>query len=358
MSTPFQHPSGSPFRSGAGSPSCAAGDGRPVRSRRFPWPNRRPARESLSDRSLVAQPVPFVRVSPRIDLHTNAIRRGQRLDIPLRLATGLFILNSGLSKRDIDKQHAAQLQQMAATALPQFGQMDPERFAMLLSSTEIAVGVRLPGGAREVSVCLLCELDLLGGYRSGPADQSVLLEPAAALADRRLDPAESGGRLISRPGSVAAGARAGGGYWASGQELAEQGPQLPVARLAQRRRKLGLDAVHGLACPLEPLPPRGGEAQRVGAAVARVAAALDQPRSLELVDELHDGGAAEAELGREVPLRGGTARVQDRHGAEVTRLDPQRGQRLLGALARALVREGEQKAGAAGERGRHGRLEI
>src|SRR6266511_483722 len=166
MSTPFQHPSGSPFRSGAGSPSCAAGDGRPVRSRRFPWPNRRPARESLPDRSLVAQPVPFVRVSPRIDLHTNAIRRGQRLDIPLRLATGLFILNSGLSKRDIDKQHAAQLQQMAATALPQFGQMDPERFAMLLSSTEIAVGVRLPGGAREVSVCLLCELDLLGGYRS------------------------------------------------------------------------------------------------------------------------------------------------------------------------------------------------
>ena len=209
MSTPFQHPSGSPFRSGAGSPSCAAGDGRPVRSRRFPWPNRRPARESLPDRSLVAQPVPFVRVSPRIDLHTNAIRRGQRLDIPLRLATGLFILNSGLSKRDIDKQHAAQLQQMAATALPQFGQMDPERFAMLLSSTEIAVGVRLPGGAREVSVCLLCELDLLGGYRSGPADQSVLLEPAAALADRRLDPAESGGRLISRPG-LRRGRRAGG----------------------------------------------------------------------------------------------------------------------------------------------------
>lgn len=150
-----------------------------------------------------------VRVSPRIDLHTNAIRRGQRLDIPLRLATGLFILNSGLSKRDIDKQHAAQLQQMAATALPQFGQMDPERFAMLLSSTEIAVGVRLPGGAREVSVCLLCELDLLGGYRSGPADQSVLLEPAAALADRRLDPAESGGRLISRPG-LRRGRRAGG----------------------------------------------------------------------------------------------------------------------------------------------------
>src|SRR6266511_1767066 len=59
MSTPFQHPSGSPFRSGAGSPSCAAGDGRPVRSRRFPWPNRRPARESLPDRSLVAQPVPL-----------------------------------------------------------------------------------------------------------------------------------------------------------------------------------------------------------------------------------------------------------------------------------------------------------
>lgn len=80
--------------------------------------------------------------------------------IPLRLATGLFILNSGLSKRDIDKERAAQLQQMAATAVPQLGQMDPERFAMLLSSTEIALGGALL--AIPIVPPLLAGLSLLG----------------------------------------------------------------------------------------------------------------------------------------------------------------------------------------------------
>ncbi|MDM8084870.1 hypothetical protein QUV83_08850 [Cellulomonas cellasea] len=63
--------------------------------------------------------------------------------IPLRLAAGAYILNSGLSKRGADEDAARGMQAMAAAAYPQFGDMEPKKFANLLSSSEIALGSAL-----------------------------------------------------------------------------------------------------------------------------------------------------------------------------------------------------------------------
>lgn len=63
--------------------------------------------------------------------------------VPLRLATGAFILNSGLGKRSIDPGTAGYLQGMASGAFPQLGQMPPEKFGRLVSNGEIAVGAAL-----------------------------------------------------------------------------------------------------------------------------------------------------------------------------------------------------------------------
>ena len=63
--------------------------------------------------------------------------------IPLRLATGAFILNAGYSKRNLDKDSAARLQGMGAKAFPQLSRMEPERFGKLLSYAEMTLGATL-----------------------------------------------------------------------------------------------------------------------------------------------------------------------------------------------------------------------
>lgn len=63
--------------------------------------------------------------------------------VPPRLATGAFILNSGLGKRDLDGNSAAAMQEMAANAFPQLKDMPPEKFGKLLSTGEIALGAAL-----------------------------------------------------------------------------------------------------------------------------------------------------------------------------------------------------------------------
>ena len=63
--------------------------------------------------------------------------------IPLRLATGAFILNSGLSKRNLPSEAAEGLQGMAANAVPQVKTMDPKVFGQTLSNGEIALGATL-----------------------------------------------------------------------------------------------------------------------------------------------------------------------------------------------------------------------
>lgn len=63
--------------------------------------------------------------------------------IPLRLATGAFILNSGMGKMKLDADSAAGMQQMAANAVPQVGNLDPEQFGKYLSYAETALGAAL-----------------------------------------------------------------------------------------------------------------------------------------------------------------------------------------------------------------------
>jgi hypothetical protein len=64
-------------------------------------------------------------------------------ELPLRVATGAFILNSGLSKRHLDTAHADRVHGMAAQAYPFLKRLRPTTFAGLLSSTEIALGTAL-----------------------------------------------------------------------------------------------------------------------------------------------------------------------------------------------------------------------
>lgn len=63
--------------------------------------------------------------------------------VPLRLSTGAFILNSGLTKREIDRDTAAYLQGMAANAFPQVKQLDPEKFGKVLAAVETGLGAAL-----------------------------------------------------------------------------------------------------------------------------------------------------------------------------------------------------------------------
>ena len=64
--------------------------------------------------------------------------------IPVRLATGAFILNSGLSKiREGDEEFHKQIHGMASNAYPAFESMDATTFTKLLGAGEIALGSAL-----------------------------------------------------------------------------------------------------------------------------------------------------------------------------------------------------------------------
>lgn len=60
--------------------------------------------------------------------------------LPLRAATGAFILNSGLGKLRADEPTAEGLHGMAANAYPQLASMKPKDFTRLLAVGEVAIG--------------------------------------------------------------------------------------------------------------------------------------------------------------------------------------------------------------------------
>ena len=63
--------------------------------------------------------------------------------IPLRVATGAYILNSGLVKRNLSRETAEGMQGMAAAGVPQVKSLDPVTFGRALSAGEIALGAAL-----------------------------------------------------------------------------------------------------------------------------------------------------------------------------------------------------------------------
>lgn len=63
--------------------------------------------------------------------------------LPLRLATGAFILNSGVGKLGLDDDGAAGLQSMAANAVPPVTSLPPGTFGKALAGAEIGLGAAL-----------------------------------------------------------------------------------------------------------------------------------------------------------------------------------------------------------------------
>jgi hypothetical protein len=60
--------------------------------------------------------------------------------LPVRAATGAYILNSGLSKRDTPPEVAENIHGFASSAYPQVADVPPDRFVSGLSMAEMAVG--------------------------------------------------------------------------------------------------------------------------------------------------------------------------------------------------------------------------
>jgi hypothetical protein len=63
--------------------------------------------------------------------------------MPVRLAVGTFVLNSGLSKLQNLEETAEQTHGMATTAYPFLKSQDPRDFTRLLGRTEVALGAAL-----------------------------------------------------------------------------------------------------------------------------------------------------------------------------------------------------------------------
>lgn len=63
--------------------------------------------------------------------------------LPLRVASGAFILNSGIGKLSLDSESAKGLQQVAINAIPQLEKLSPEDFGKYLAAGEIALGSSL-----------------------------------------------------------------------------------------------------------------------------------------------------------------------------------------------------------------------
>jgi uncharacterized membrane protein YphA (DoxX/SURF4 family) len=68
---------------------------------------------------------------------------GRLWKLPLRLATGAYILNSGIGKRAPNEERARRLKAQAELAYPQFAAVEPLDFLKLLSRAEIVLGVAL-----------------------------------------------------------------------------------------------------------------------------------------------------------------------------------------------------------------------
>jgi uncharacterized membrane protein YphA (DoxX/SURF4 family) len=64
-------------------------------------------------------------------------------DLPVRIATGGFILNSGLEKLSADSERAAGIHGFATGAYPFLGTIPPEQFAKALAVSEVGLGTAL-----------------------------------------------------------------------------------------------------------------------------------------------------------------------------------------------------------------------
>ncbi|EWT04281.1 membrane protein [Intrasporangium chromatireducens Q5-1] len=108
--------------------------------------------------------------------------------IPLRLATGAYIFQSGWSKREADEGTAAALHGMAANAYPSLKSLSPKDFIRMLSMGEMAVGTALltPFVPRSLAGLALTGFggSLLGLYAKTPG----LRQPGSILPSQEGTP--------------------------------------------------------------------------------------------------------------------------------------------------------------------------
>jgi hypothetical protein len=64
-------------------------------------------------------------------------------DLPVRIATGGFILNSGLEKLSADSERAAGIHGFATGTYPFLGTIPPKQFAKALAVSEVGLGTAL-----------------------------------------------------------------------------------------------------------------------------------------------------------------------------------------------------------------------
>ncbi len=93
--------------------------------------------------------------------------------LPLRAATGAFILNAGLAHLKADDETAKRTHALAAGTYPIFEDMDPHAFARMLSAGEIALGAALlvpviPSGLAGTGLAAFSGA-LLGVYAKTPS---------------------------------------------------------------------------------------------------------------------------------------------------------------------------------------------
>ena len=103
---------------------------------------------------------------------------------PLRIATGAFILNAGLTKLNADEGTAAALHGMSSGAYPVLKKVEPKVFIKVVAAGEIAVGATLllplvPAGLAGIVLTGFAG-SLLGMYVRTPSLHDKYLRPNQA----------------------------------------------------------------------------------------------------------------------------------------------------------------------------------
>ncbi|MCW2719186.1 hypothetical protein [Pseudonocardia sp.] len=73
----------------------------------------------------------------------STMSRGDMWEVPLRLTSGAYIVDSGLGKWGADEETAKHLHGFAAGAYPFLKGMDPATFVKALSAGEVLIGAAL-----------------------------------------------------------------------------------------------------------------------------------------------------------------------------------------------------------------------
>lgn len=103
---------------------------------------------------------------------------------PGRIATGAFILNSGLSKFNADEHGAAGIHGMASGAYPFLGKVSPTIFTKALAVTEVLIGSALllpivPAGLAGIALTSFAG-GLIGLYARTPGVHDAKFRPTEA----------------------------------------------------------------------------------------------------------------------------------------------------------------------------------